>query len=140
VKDQPSYSSAFRLFDGLFLSSGAIASVAFAILKTSWQFWLPFWFILSLSLLASALKKDEAHWPSSIFGCVSVIYIGSFLTLLYRSQVSIDSLLYLLCGAVFIHGFLYLIAARSFLRSRGILKAPNQSPEPMRADGPHGSS
>ncbi|WP_414665127.1 hypothetical protein [Horticoccus sp. 23ND18S-11] len=104
--------------------SGAVA-IGYAVAKTPVAFWLPAWFVQAVAFCYAVSRKDGAHWPSTVFGFCEGLYIVSVISLFASKRVSFASLTQLLLGLLFVHGILYLIAAKRFLIRRGYLKPKN---------------
>jgi hypothetical protein len=108
----------------MLLVSGVVA-IALSVLKTPVAFWLPAWFIQGAVLVYALARKDGVHWPSTSFGVVAVAHVITLIVLLAVSGMSLDGLAQLFFGLLFIHGLLYLVAAKRFLIRRGWLKPKN---------------
>lgn len=78
--------------------------------------------MLFVAFVFAAIQKGGHHWRSSLFAALEACYIAALLTLLAQKQVPRNAILNLLPGLFFIHGLLYLIAAKPFLIRRGYLK------------------
>src|SRR5437773_1324703 len=103
---------------------GAIA-VGYAVAKTPMAFWLPAWLMMLTASVCSVARKGSSHWPSTILGVIEVCYIAGLVALLAKSRVSFDLLSWMFFGLLFIHGLIYVIAAKAFWIHRGYLKPRN---------------
>lgn len=103
--------------------AGAIATGC-AIWLTPLVFWAPAWTVLALAFGYALVRREGSHWPSTIFGTLEASYILALVVLLARDGLSPMALTYLFFGLLFVHGILYLLAAKPFLTRRGYLKPP----------------
>ena len=103
------------------LVTGAFA-IALSMLKTPLMFWVPVWCIQVAALVYAFMRRDGAHWPSTLFGCIATAHVVAATIFLSLAGLSFFGLLQLFFGLLFVHGMLYLIAAKPFLIRRGYLK------------------
>ena len=101
--------------------SGAVAAGC-AIFMTPLAFWLPAWAVLGLAFGVAWWRREGGHCPSTVFGLLEAAYMVALVVLLARGGLSPWVLMHLGFGLLFVHGLLYLIAAKPLLIRRGWLK------------------
>ncbi len=107
--------------------SGVVA-FGLSIWYTPLSFCIPSLIIQFVAFGIAFSLRGGSHWPSTLFGCVCLLQIAATATVLSNAHTAFNELLQLLFGLFFVYGFLYLIAAKSFLIRRGYLKPKISNP------------
>jgi hypothetical protein len=126
VKEEHSTSVVLGWIDSVVLIVSAAVSVAYAITKTPPSFWISAWVVQGVTFaVVITTGRNGGHWPSTVFGILELAYIFSLLVMLSSRDVSFDGLAHMFFGLLFVHGILYLIAAKPFFIRRGYIKPTN---------------
>jgi len=109
-------SDSFRALDAIVLSICGVGSVLYAAFETRPLFWAPFWGILCLLFIFAVYRDWDSHWPSTLFGIVEIAYIGGVLLILHDRGVQSEVFTQAICGLLFVHTLLYMIAVKRCLK------------------------
>lgn len=116
------------------LLTGAVA-IGLEVVNTPIAFWLPAWGIQAAAFIYALMRRDGAHGPSTLLGCLAAAHITAVMVILSRTSMPFPGLAQIFFGLLFTYGLMYLYAARPSLIRRGVLRPArlDATPDPAAA-------